>query len=99
MEISSRARRVSFDREGESLSVELLNGMIIIVPTRFIQILKDASAEEIRDVELPLDGLFLRWPRLDEDLRIQSLVDGTFGTAKWMSGINEIPPKWDESRP
>ena len=27
--------------------------------------------------------------RLDEDLKVQSLLDGTFGTVKWMRGLKE----------
>jgi hypothetical protein len=52
-----------------------------------IQVLNGATQNRIGDVELLLDGLYVRWPQLDEDVKIQSLIEGTFGTAKWMRGL------------
>lgn len=82
-----RAKSVSVDSAGKSIKIELLNGVVISVPTHLIQVLNEATRAEICDVELLLDGLYVRWPQLDEDLKIQSLIEGTFGTDKWMSGL------------
>jgi len=82
-----RAKSVLYDRACKSITIELLNGVVISVPTHLIQILDKAKPTEIANIELLLDGLYVRWPKLDEDLKIQSLIEGTFGTAKWMNGL------------
>ena len=89
MESSPRARTVSLDKSGQTLKIELVNDVVFMVPTRLVQILNGADEEQVREVELLLDGLYLRWPRLDEDLRVQSLIEGTFGTTKWMTSLRE----------
>ncbi len=89
MENAPKARSVALDRSGRTLKIELINDVVLMVPTRLVQILNGAETEQIRDVEILLDGMYLRWPQLDEDLRVQSLIEGTFGTAKWMKGLRQ----------
>ncbi len=82
-----KARHVSFDKKSKTLKVELTNDVVFLVPTRVIQIFDSANLEEIKNVELLLDGLYLHWPCLDEDLKVQSLVEGIFGMAQWMESL------------
>lgn len=89
MATSPKAKRVSLDKLGQTLKIELKNDVVFMVPTRLIQIFNGANVDDIRVVELLLDGMYLRWPRLDEDLKVQSLLEGTFGTARWMNGLKE----------
>ena len=89
MDSAPRALRVEFDQETRSIKVALVNGVTFTVPVRLIQILANASDDEIRETDLLLEGLYVRWPRLDENLNVQGLLEGTFGTAKWMSGLTE----------
>jgi len=89
IEDSPKARSVSLDKKGQTLKIELKNDVVFMVPTRLIQIFNGADEEDIREVELLLDGMYLRWPRLDEDLKVQSLLEGTFGTVNWMSKLKD----------
>ncbi|MFT3746049.1 MAG: DUF2442 domain-containing protein [Pyrinomonadaceae bacterium] len=84
-----KARSVSLDGKGETLKIELTNDVVFLVPTRLIQIFDGAAVDEIKNVEILLSGMYLRWPSLDEDMRVQSLLEGTFGTAKWMNNLKE----------
>ncbi|MBA2495148.1 MAG: DUF2442 domain-containing protein [Acidobacteria bacterium] len=83
-----KAKKVNFDRKTKRLLIDLQNGITILVPISIIQIFQNATNEEIADVELLLNGLYLRWNQLDEDLSVPNLLEGRFGTPKWMSKLN-----------
>jgi hypothetical protein len=66
------------------LIVELQTRVILLVPIDLLQVLCDASENEVREVELWLDGFYLHWEKLDVDFRVSSLIQGIFGTKRWM---------------
>ncbi len=84
-----KAKTVMFDNRSKRLTIELDNGVVFMIPAAMIQIFDNADKEDIAEVEILLDGIYLRWPRLGEDLKLQSLIEGVFGTAKWMAGLKE----------
>ncbi len=86
---SPRARRAAFDRKTRRLVVDLENGTTFIVPVDLVQILRDATDEQIAAVETKVHGIYLGWEELDEDLTLEHLMAGVFGTQKWMSGLRE----------
>jgi hypothetical protein len=43
-----------------------------------------ATPDQLADIEVPPTGLSLRWPQIDVDVSIASLLAGTFGPAKFM---------------
>ncbi len=60
-----------------------------MIPVNLIQILQNATDEQINDVEIAIEGLYLRWISLDEDLFVPNLLQGVFGTQKWMDDLND----------
>ena len=58
-------------------------------PIGLIEVLQNASDEQIKDVEIAVEGLYLRWNSLDEDLSVPHLLQGVFGTRQWMNRLNE----------
>ena len=88
MENSPKAQKANFDRKNKRLVIDLQNGVTMLIPTDLIQIFQNASDDDIDDVEIVLNGMYLRWERLDEDLSVSSLVKGIFGKSKWMSELN-----------
>jgi hypothetical protein len=58
--------------------IELTDGRQIGFPADRFKILSQASDEELKEVELRLNGYALRWERLDEDLTVQGIVEGRF---------------------
>lgn len=89
MKVFVNAFAVRANATGKKLKITLVNGVVLIVPTHLIQILDGATVDEVKDLEVLLDGVYIRWPRLDEDLKVQSLLEGTFGTSRWMTGLKE----------
>jgi len=64
--------------EGRTIFVELTDGRLIGFPADRFRILKQATAEQLQEVTLRLDGYALRWESLDEDLTVPGIVAGHF---------------------
>jgi hypothetical protein len=84
-----KAVSAKFDRKTKRLVVELKNGVVFMIPTDLIQGLRGASAVDISAVELWMEGMYLHWEKLDVDFRVSSLMNGVFGTPKWMAELKE----------
>lgn len=89
MATSPKAREVRFDPKSKRLIVHLQNGVTVLVPADLVQIFHGATIKEISAVEPVLDGLYLRWKQLDEDLSVRNLVSGIFGTSAWMRDLSD----------
>jgi len=64
--------------ENRMVFVELTDGRIVGFPAARFKLLKDASDEDLSQVELRLNGYALRWEGLDEDLTVPGIVAGNF---------------------
>jgi hypothetical protein len=86
---SPKAKAVSYNAKSKRIVIELENGVSAIIPVGLIEVLQNASNEQINDVEIAVEGLYLRWMSLDEDLFVPNLLQGVFGTKKWMDSLKE----------
>jgi len=64
--------------EKRMISVELTDGRIITFPADRFKILKKASDDELKQVELQVNGYALRWENIDEDITVTGIVEGRF---------------------
>ncbi len=64
--------------KGRTIFIELVDGRIIGFPADRFKLLKKASAEELAEVKLRLNGYALRWENLDEDITVPGIVAGNF---------------------
>ena len=64
--------------EGRTIYIELTDGRIFGFPADRFRILKKASVDELKDVDLRLNGFALRWEKLDEDITVPGIVAGNF---------------------
>jgi hypothetical protein len=64
--------------EGRRVFVELTDGRIISFPADRFRILKSATDEQIKQVEVRLNGYALRWEEIDEDITVPGIVAGNF---------------------
>jgi len=76
---------VRFDRSSERVIVEFENGAAFVFPARALQGLKDATPEELSEVEL-LGETGLHWDSRDVDYTIAGLMKGIFGSKAFMEG-------------
>lgn len=83
----SHATAARYDREARRVVIELHNGLKVSVPSEFVQELVGASDDDLGEIELCGGGLGIHWPRLDADLYVPSLLQGSFGTRAWMASL------------
>ena len=83
-----QAHSVRYDQATNRLILELKNNVTVMLPCDLIQRLSDAAPSEIAEVELGARGASLHWEKLDQDFSVNGLVNGIFGTKKWMEKIN-----------
>ncbi|MCT7957023.1 DUF2442 domain-containing protein [Laspinema sp. D3] len=65
----------------------MTNGSTFSFPPDLAQGLRGANPEQLRDVWLDADGLSVHWESLDADFSVLGLLQGIFGTRKWMSEL------------
>lgn len=79
-----RAQRVRYDAESGRVLVELSNGCVFAFPPRLVQGLEDASEADIACVEVLGVGFALNWEAPDVQVSLEGLMDGIFGTRRYM---------------
>lgn len=65
--------------------MELSNGATFAFPPSLVEGLSGATPEQLAEIEVSPIGFGLHWPQLDEDYSVPGLMNGIFGTAKWMA--------------
>lgn len=80
-----RAASARYDAKTGRIVVDLTNGATFAFPPELVQGLCDATSEQLAEIEISPSGYDLHWPQLDEDYSVPGLVNGVFGTAKWMA--------------
>ena len=73
------------DRRRARVVVALNTGVELTFPTQIAEGLADASPDSLADIEISPAGLGLHWPKLDADLYVPALLQGVFGSKKWMA--------------
>jgi hypothetical protein len=63
---------------GRIVFIELTDGRQIGFPAGRFKLLRDASDQQIKQVELRANGTALRWEELDEDISVSGIVQGYF---------------------
>jgi hypothetical protein len=64
--------------EKRTIFVLLHDGRILGFPADRFKILKEASEEQLKEVEIRLNGYALRWENIDEDLTVKGIIAGNF---------------------
>ena len=90
-----------YDGRSDRVVVELTSGATFAFPPRLVEGLADAAPAHLAEVELLGDGEALHWETLDVDYSVAGLVNGVFGTARWMAargGRATSPAKAEAAR-
>lgn len=80
-----RAAKAWFDKKDGRIYVELENGVILSFLPDAAEGLEKASANDLQNVEVLGNGHALHWETLDVDFSVPNLVNGLFGTSRWMA--------------
>jgi len=79
------AVRADYDSRQNRLVVDLNTGVTIMVPVHLIEELSDADAKDLTEIEISPAGTALHWPHIDADVYVPSLMQGIYGTKRWMA--------------
>lgn len=78
------AAEAYFDRGTGRVVLHLINGCIYEFPAHLVQELQGLGPDQLAGVTVDGAGFAIRWPALDIDLYVPSIVAGIFGTRAWM---------------
>ena len=74
-----------YDRRRSRVVVALNTGVELTFPAQLAEGLADASPDYLAEIEISPAGLGLHWPKLDADLHVPALLQGVFGSKRWMA--------------
>lgn len=79
------ARSAHYDKERGKVVVVLVNDVELAFPPASAQGLENATAAQLKDIQVSAAGTGLHFPKLDADLYVPSLLEGMMGSRKWMA--------------
>jgi addiction module HigA family antidote len=80
-----QAQSAHYDRRRSRIVVTLTNKLELAFPPEMAEGLAGAKPADLSVIEISPTGLGLHWPRLDADLYIPGLLEGAFGSRRWMA--------------
>lgn len=81
-----RAVSAKYDRHIRRVVVQLSSNLGIFFSPRDAEGLENATPEQLNEIEISPSGYGLHFPKLDADLYLPSLLEGIFGSERWMAG-------------
>ena len=82
---AGRVLAARYNSRRSRVILQLSNGVELTFPVELAEGLAGASAKDLTEIEISPTGLGLHWPRLDADLYIPALLQGIFGSRRWMA--------------
>jgi hypothetical protein len=71
----------------DAIAIQFADGVQIHIPRRLLQGLEDATPQQLGRMKLEGPGTGLAWPALGVAHYIPGVIDGLFGTRRWMAEI------------
>jgi hypothetical protein len=84
------ARAARYDARRALIVISLEGGCEFSFPTELAEELADAPRSKLGKIEISPNGLGLHWPQLDADLYVPALIEGAFGSRRWMQQIGGL---------
>lgn len=76
-----------YDATTQKVVIELASGAECRFPARLGQGLENVLESELSNIEISPSGLGIHWPDLDVGFSIPYLLEGIYGTKRWMSSF------------
>ena len=80
-----RAESAHYDAGRNRVIVRLTTGVELGFAPRVVEGLHNASADDLREIEVEAFGLGIHFPKLDADIYLPALLEGVLGSKKWMA--------------
>jgi hypothetical protein len=82
---SPSAVTASYDPRRGRIVVGLNANLEITFSPQFIQGLENAKPSQLEPIEITPSGFGLHFPKLDADIYLPALLEGVFGSKRWMA--------------
>jgi hypothetical protein len=76
---------VHYDGKRHRVVIQLSSGLEISFAAKYAQGLEVAKPSQLREIELSPSGFGIHFPKLDADLYLPALLEGFFGSKRWMA--------------
>ncbi|HEY1525067.1 MAG TPA: DUF2442 domain-containing protein [Candidatus Angelobacter sp.] len=80
-----RALSVWYDRKNRRIVIELSSNLDVSFSPDNAQGLERAAPSQLEKIEISPSGLGIYFPKLDADLYLPAILEGLFGSKKWMA--------------
>jgi Protein of unknown function (DUF2442) len=80
-----QAESAHYDAGRNRVIVRLTTGVELGFAPRDVEGLQDASADDLKAIEVEAFGLGIHFPKLDADLYVPALLEGVLGSKRWMA--------------
>jgi hypothetical protein len=84
------ARAARYDSRRGLIVITLQGGCEFAFPVALAEGLADAPRSKLAKIAVSPNGLGLHWPLLDADLLVPGLIEGAFGSRRWMQQIGKL---------
>ncbi len=81
-----KALAAAYKPKDDAIVIRFASGIQVILPRKRLQGLQGAGPRGLSRLEL-IGGEMLHWESLDVDHYIPSLLEGVFGTRRWMAEV------------
>ncbi|MGA2217599.1 MAG: DUF2442 domain-containing protein [Terracidiphilus sp.] len=83
-----RVLKAEYSEATDRLQLEFDDGATTTIPRRLLQGLADAEHKDLSRIEILGIGTGLLWPDLDVAHYVPALVQGVYGSEKWMMALH-----------
>lgn len=84
------AHAARYDSRRGLIVITLDGGCEFAFPAHLAEGLADMPRSKLAKIQISPNGLGLHWPLLDADLYVPGLIEGAFGSRRWMEQIGKI---------
>lgn len=82
---AGHVRSARYDPAADRIIISLNTGLDLVLPPALAEGLAGADTGDLSVIEISPSGLGLHWPTLDADLYVPGLLQGQFGSRRWMA--------------
>jgi hypothetical protein len=85
-----KATNAAYREADDAFVIEFLSGVVLTVPRRLLQGLENATHAQLTEVEVDHGQAGLHWESIDVDHYIPTVLEGVFGSRKWMTQLGKM---------
>jgi hypothetical protein len=85
-----KALDAAYRPKDDVIVIKFLSGVELTVPRRLLQGLENATQAQLAEVEVDNGQSGLHWESIDVDHYVPTILEGIFGSRKWMTQLGKM---------